>query len=110
VGEPEAGSTTGAGLAVSPGGSTPDLVDVQPNTNRKNPAIHPNTIAERTLLAVLTNMAPTSFTLVGNSADSPAPLLSRHLPLTIMPKCSTYEIRIWAIMLKNFRISSPNGR
>ena len=34
----------------------------------------------------------------------------RHLPLTIMPKFSTQKIRIWAIMLKNFRISSPNRR
>jgi hypothetical protein len=26
------------------------------------------------------------------------------------PKFSTYKIRIWAMMLKNFHISRPNGR
>jgi hypothetical protein len=28
----------------------------------------------------------------------------------MMPKFSTYKIRVWAIMLKNFHISRPNGR
>jgi uncharacterized protein (TIGR02246 family) len=27
-----------------------------------------------------------------------------------MPKCLKYKTQIWAMMLKNFRISSPNGR
>jgi hypothetical protein len=46
---------------------------------------------------------------VGNSADSPEPILSSCRPLAMMPKCLKYKTRIWAMMLKNFRISSPNG-
>jgi hypothetical protein len=36
--------------------------------------------------------------------------LGRHLRRAMRPKFSTYKIRIWAIMLKNFHISRPNGR
>jgi len=35
--------------------------------------------------------------------------LGRHLRRAMLPKFSTYKIRIWAIMLKHFRISRPNG-
>jgi hypothetical protein len=38
------------------------------------------------------------------------PFSARCLPLAIMPKFLKYKTRIWAMMLKNFRISSPNGR
>jgi hypothetical protein len=38
------------------------------------------------------------------------PFSARRLPLAMMPKSLKYKTRIWAIMLKNFRISSPNGR
>jgi hypothetical protein len=37
----------------SAGGSTTTFVDVQPITNIKHTAIHPNTVGERKLLAVL---------------------------------------------------------
>jgi hypothetical protein len=57
-----------------------------------------------------TNMATTSFTSVGNSADSPDPFLSRYLSPAMLPKFSTYTIYIWTMMLKNFHISSPNRR
>ena len=50
-------------------------------------------------------------------AVRPAPTLphlnlpsGRHPPRAMMPKFSAYKIRIWAIVLKNFRISSPHGR
>src|SRR6266511_6444234 len=36
--------------------------------------------------------------------------LGRHLRRAMLPKFSTYKIRIWAIMPKNFHISCPNGR
>ena len=32
-----------------------------------------------------------------------------RLPRAMRPKCLTYKTRIWAIMLKNFHISRPNG-
>jgi len=33
----------------------------------------------------------------------------RHLRRAMLPKFSTYKTRIWAMMLQNFRISSPHG-
>src|SRR4029453_15725770 len=33
----------------------------------------------------------------------------RHLRRGMLPKFSTYKTRIWAMMLQNFRISSPHG-
>jgi hypothetical protein len=36
--------------------------------------------------------------------------LARHLRRAKRPKFSTDTIRIWAMMLQNFHISSPNGR
>ena len=50
-------------------------------------------------------MATTLCTSVGNSADSPEPLLRRHLPRVVMPICLTYKTRILAIMLKIFHIN-----
>jgi hypothetical protein len=38
---------------------------------------------------------------------NPSP--GRCPPRAMMPKCLKYKIRIWAMMLKHFRISSPNG-
>jgi hypothetical protein len=34
----------------------------------------------------------------------------RHLRWAMLPKFSTYKIRIWAMMLNNFHRSRPNGR
>ena len=38
------------------------------------------------------------------------PSSGRGLPRAVMPECLTYQIRLWAIMLKDFRISRPSGR
>jgi hypothetical protein len=38
------------------------------------------------------------------------PSSGRCLPQAMMPKCLQYKIRIWVMMLKHVRISSPNGR
>ena len=52
-------------------------------------------LVTRTLLALeighrdLPNRVTTSLRLVGNCADSPAPLLGRHLPRAMMPTCVT---------------------
>jgi hypothetical protein len=35
--------------------------------------------------------------------------LGHHLRRAMLPEFSTYKIRIWAIMLKNFHIGRPNG-
>jgi hypothetical protein len=54
-------------------------------------------------------MARPFLTSVGSEADSPEPLLGRHLPLTMMPKSLKYQTRISAMMLNIFQISRPNG-
>jgi hypothetical protein len=52
-------------------------------------------------------MAMTSLTSVGSDVDSPEPT---HRPSPAMkPKYLKYKTRIWAMMLKNFRISRPDG-
>jgi hypothetical protein len=40
----------------------------------------------------------------------PNPSSGRRRPRAMMPKFSTDKIWIWAMLLKNFRINSPNGR
>ena len=57
-----------------------------------------------------TNMATTSLTPVGHAADSPEPFLRFSLAMAMRPKFPTYEIRIWAMMLKISHISGLNGR
>jgi hypothetical protein len=58
----------------------------------------------------LTNRVTTSFRLVGIPPTHLHLSSGRHLLPTIMPKFSTQKLRIWAMILKHFRKSSPNGR
>jgi hypothetical protein len=55
--------------------------------------------------SIKSGQEPTSFTSVGSSTDSREPLLKWSLQRAMLLKFSTYKIRIWAIMLKNFHIS-----
>jgi hypothetical protein len=54
-------------------------------------------------------MARTSLTSVGVKPTHLHFSLGRHLPRAMTLKCLTYQTRIWAMMLENFRISRPNG-
>jgi hypothetical protein len=51
-----------------------------------------------------------ALTPVGNAAGSPDPSECRRRPRAMMPTCLLYQTRIWAMMLKNFRIGSPNRK
>jgi hypothetical protein len=54
-----------------------------------------------------THMATTSFTRVGNSADSPEPSLRRHLRQAMLPKFSTDTPQMWGTI--PLRLTSSRG-
>jgi hypothetical protein len=54
-------------------------------------------------------VSPDGCSIANQTLNECEPLhLGHHLPRAIMPKCLQYQTQIWAMILKHFRLSSPN--